>query len=43
MVEGVDAPRSVGTFGEGPGRGTNNDGPARNLPMDEQMHFGMQR
>lgn len=43
VVQGVDAARNVGTFREGPGRGANSDGLVRNLPMDEQMHFGMQR
>lgn len=43
VVQGVDAARNVGTFGEGLGRGANSDGSARNLPMDEQVHLGMQR
>lgn len=43
VVQGVDAARNVGTSGEGAGRGANSDALMRNLPMDEQMRFGMQR
>lgn len=43
VVQGADAARNVGTSGEGPGRGANTDGLLRNSPMDEQMHFEMQR